>query len=147
MHSLPIGFSLDDARGVREPRGMLARQFGVDMHVVTADLATPRNLMLAVEQCHLTVEAMVASPYAASLAVLADDESDLGAAVIDMGAGTTTIAAFLGRPLHPCRRLRARGAARGPSTWRAGSAPESRMPSESKRSMALCWPVETMNGT
>ena len=34
MHSLPIGFSLDDARGVREPRGMLARQFGVDMHVV-----------------------------------------------------------------------------------------------------------------
>jgi cell division protein FtsA len=52
--------------------------------------------MLAVEQCHLTVEAMVASPYAASLAVLADDESDLGAAVIDMGAGTTTIAAFSG---------------------------------------------------
>ena len=96
MHSLPIGFSLDDARGVREPRGMLARQFGVDMHVATCDLATPRNLMLAVEQCHLTVEAMVASPYTAGLAVLADDESDLGSAVVDMGAGTTTIAAFAG---------------------------------------------------
>ncbi len=96
LHSLPIGFSLDDARGVREPRGMLARQFGVDMHVVTADLATPRNLMLAVEQCHLAVEAMVASPYTAGLSVLADDESDLGACVLDMGAGTTTMAAFAG---------------------------------------------------
>ncbi len=39
--------------------------------------------MLAVERCHLDVEAMVASPYVAGLSVLADDEADLGAAVID----------------------------------------------------------------
>jgi len=37
---------------------------------------------------------MAASPYVAGLAVLADDEADLGAIVVDMGAGTTTIAAF-----------------------------------------------------
>lgn len=96
LHSLPIGFSVDEARGVRDPRGMLARRFGVDMHVVTADIAPARNLMLAIERCHLTVEAMVASPYVAGLAVLADDEADLGAALIDMGAGTTTIATFSG---------------------------------------------------
>ena len=52
--------------------------------------------MLAVERCHLDVEAMVASPYVAGLSALADDEADLGAAVIDMGAGTTTIAVFSG---------------------------------------------------
>jgi cell division protein FtsA len=52
--------------------------------------------MLAVERCHLDVEAMVASPYVAGLAVLADDEADLGAVVIDLGAGTTTMAVFLG---------------------------------------------------
>ena len=78
------------------------------MHVVTADVAAARNLMLAVERCHLTVETMVAAPYVAGLAVLADDEADLGAALIDMGAGTTTMAVFSGRPLHPRRRLRAR---------------------------------------
>src|SRR5437870_854546 len=82
LHSMPIGYALDDARGVRDPRGMLARRFGVDMHVVTADIAAARNLMLAVERCHLSVEAMVATPYVAGLSVLADDESDLGAAVI-----------------------------------------------------------------
>jgi cell division protein FtsA len=73
---------------------MLARRFGVDMHVMTTDIAAARNLMLAVERCHLSVEAMVASPYVAGLSVLADDEADLGSAVIDMGAGTTTMAVF-----------------------------------------------------
>ena len=101
LHSVPIGFALDDARGIRDPRGMLARRFGVDMHVVTADTAAVRNLMLTVERCHLAVEAMVASPYVAGLAVLADDEADHGAAVIDMGAGTTTVAVFSsGRFIH-----------------------------------------------
>jgi cell division protein FtsA len=66
------------------------------MHVATTDVAAARNLMLAVERCHLDVEAMVASPYVASLAVLADDEADLGSAVVDMGAGTTTMAVFQG---------------------------------------------------
>jgi cell division protein FtsA len=101
LHSIPIGYSLDEARGVRDPRGMLASRLGVDMHVVTADTAPARNLMLAVERCHLEVEAVVAGPYVASLATLADDESDLGAAVIDMGAGTTTMAVFAdGRFIH-----------------------------------------------
>jgi cell division protein FtsA len=96
LHSLPLGYVVDDAAGVRDPRGMLARRFGIDMHVVTTDISVARNLMLTVERCHLDVEAMVTSPYVAGLSVLADDEPDLGAAVIDMGAGTTTIAVFAG---------------------------------------------------
>jgi cell division protein FtsA len=101
LHSMPIGFSLDEARGIRDPRGMLGRRFGVDMHVVTVDVAAARNLMLAIERCHLGVEAMVASPYTAGLSAIADDEADLGTAVVDLGAGTTTIAAFsAGRFIH-----------------------------------------------
>ena len=96
LHSLPVGYSLDAVTGIRDPRGMLGRRFGVDMHMATADFATARNLMLTVERSHLGVEAMVASPYVAGLSVLADDEADLGAAVIDMGAGTTTLAVFSG---------------------------------------------------
>jgi len=96
LHSLPIGYAIDGVRGIGEPRGMLAQQFAVDMHSVTADAAAIRNLMLVVERCHLAVEAMVAAPYVSGLAVLADDEADLGTAVIDMGAGTTTTAVFSG---------------------------------------------------
>ena len=101
LHSLPVGYSIDGVNGIRDPRGMLGARFGVDMHVATTDVAAARNLMLAVERCHLDVEAMAASPYVAGLAVLADDEADLGSAVVDLGAGTTTIAAFqAGRLLH-----------------------------------------------
>ena len=96
LHSLPVGYSIDGADGIRDPRGMLGGKFGVDMHIATIEIAAARNLMLAVERCHLDVEAMVASPYVAGLSVLADDEADLGAAVVDMGAGTTTLAVFAG---------------------------------------------------
>ncbi|MBI1204129.1 MAG: cell division protein FtsA [Rhodopseudomonas sp.] len=96
LHSLPIGYALDAAKGIREPRGMVGHKFGVDMHMVTADVATVRNLMLTVERSHLEVEAMVASPYVAGLACLADDEADLGSACIDLGSGTTSIAVFSG---------------------------------------------------
>jgi cell division protein FtsA len=102
LHSLPVSYSIDGANGIRDPRGMLGSRFGVDMHIATADIAAARNLILAVERCHLSVEAMVASPYVAGLSVLADDEADLGAAVIDMGAGTTTMAVFLGGRFVHC---------------------------------------------
>ena len=96
LHALPVGYTLDGVKGIRDPRGMLARQFGVDMNVVTADATVAKNLMLVVERCHLNVEAMAASPYVAGLSVLTDDEDDLGAAVVEMGAGTTTIATYSG---------------------------------------------------
>src|SRR4030081_730735 len=101
LHALPVGYALDGVKGIRDPRGMVARQFGVDMNVVTADATVAKNLMLVVERCHLNVEAMAASPYVAGLSVLTDDEADLGAAVIEMGAGTTTIATYsAGRFVH-----------------------------------------------
>jgi cell division protein FtsA len=96
LHALPVSYSLDGVKGVRDPKGMLVRQFGVDMNVVTADATVARNLMLVVERCHLNVEAMAASPYVAGLSVLTDDEADLGAAVVEMGAGTTTVAIYSG---------------------------------------------------
>jgi cell division protein FtsA len=96
LHAIPVGYSLDGVKGIRDPRGMVAKQFGVEMNVVTADSAVARNLMLVVERCHLHVEAVVASPYVAGLSALADDETALGAAVIEMGAGTTTMAVYSG---------------------------------------------------
>jgi cell division protein FtsA len=96
LHSMPIGYAVDGVRGVDEPRGMLGRTFGIDMHVVTTDVAAARNLMLVAERCHLEVETMVAAPYVAGLSAIADEEADLGAALIDLGAGTTTIAVFSG---------------------------------------------------
>jgi cell division protein FtsA len=94
LHSLPTGFSLDSTRGIREPKGMIGDELGADMHVVSCDSAAARNLMLAIERCHLDVEAVVSTPYAAGLSALVDDEAEMGAALVDMGGGTTTIGVF-----------------------------------------------------
>jgi cell division protein FtsA len=96
LHALPVGYALDGVKGIRDPKGMVARQFGVDMNVVTSDATVARNLMLVVERCHLDVEAMASAPYVAGLSVLTDDEADIGAAVVEMGAGTTTMAIYCG---------------------------------------------------
>jgi cell division protein FtsA len=94
LHSLPIGYSLDQNRGVHDPIGMFGETLGIDMHVVTADEAPLSNLELAINRCHLEIETVVATPYASGLAVLVDDEAELGVACIDMGGGTTTISVF-----------------------------------------------------
>src|ERR1700759_2007474 len=101
LHALPVSYALDGVKGIRDPKGMVARQFGIEANVVTADSTVVGNLMLVVERCHLTVEAIAASPYVAGLSVMTDGESDLSAAVVDMGAGTTSIATYsLGRFVH-----------------------------------------------
>ena len=101
VHSLPVGFSLDGERGIRDPRGMIGETLGVDMHVLTADAAPLRNLELCVNRAHLSVERMVATPYASGLAALVDDEADMGAACIDLGGGSTTISIFAnGKFMH-----------------------------------------------
>jgi cell division protein FtsA len=94
VHSLPIGYALDGARGIKDPCGMLGQRLSVDMHVVTAETAPVRNLELAVNRCHLEVETIVATPYASGLSTLVDDEGELGVACVDMGGGTTSMAIF-----------------------------------------------------
>jgi len=101
IHSVPVGFSIDDSRGIRDPRGMLGERLGVNMHVVTARAASVRNHGAAIGRSHLEVDALVVSPYAAGLSCLVEDEIALGVTVIDMGGGTTTIGVFFdGNLIH-----------------------------------------------
>src|ERR1700739_281768 len=74
LHALPVGYALDGVKGIRDPKGMVARRVAVDMKGVTADAPGAKNLMLVVERCHINIEAMAASPYVAGISVLTDDE-------------------------------------------------------------------------
>jgi cell division protein FtsA len=94
IHSIPIGYTIDGSRGIRDPRGMYGERLGVDMHLITAAAGPLRNLRTCIERCHLDIQALVIAPYASGLASLVEDEMDLGVTVIDMGGGTTTIAVF-----------------------------------------------------
>jgi cell division protein FtsA len=100
LHAVPTDFRIDGIGGIREPRGMVGERLAADMHIASCDSAPARNLTLAIERCHLEVEAMVAAPYASALSVISEDEAEMGVAVLDMGAGTTTAAVFAGGRLQ-----------------------------------------------
>ena len=94
LHAQPALYAVD-GNFVENPVGFHADRLGMDIHVVTADTPPIRNLDLAVRSAHLGVRTMVASPAAASLAVLAREERELGVALIEIGAGVTNIAVHL----------------------------------------------------
>jgi cell division protein FtsA len=94
IHALPIGYSLDGQRGIRDPLGMGGERLGVDVAVVSAETLAMRNIELVLHRCHLQIEALVATPYASGLATLVDDEAQLGVAAIDFGGATTTVSVF-----------------------------------------------------
>lgn len=94
IHSIPVGYTVDGSRGIRDPRGMVGERLGVRLHVVTAAANPVRNLIGCIGRCHLGVEGFVMSPYAAGLSCLVEDEMDLGVTLVDMGGGTTSISVF-----------------------------------------------------
>jgi cell division protein FtsA len=94
VHAIPVGYTIDGNRGVRDPRGMFGQRLGVNLHLVSVDAATMRNQSRCIGRCHLDIEARVVSPYASALGCLVEDEIELGVTLVDMGGGTTSIAVF-----------------------------------------------------
>jgi len=96
LHAQPAHYTLDGAHGVANPKGLHAERLGVDIHVMLADGAPVRNLTEVVQNAHLQVEQVVASPIAAALACLTPEERELGVALVEFGAEVTTISVHAG---------------------------------------------------
>jgi cell division protein FtsA len=94
LHTAPVRYHIDDAHGIRDPLGMFGQRLSVEVNAVTVEPGPLRNLALAVGRCHLDVKDYVITPYAGARAVLAGDEFVLGSTYVEMGGGTTGIAAF-----------------------------------------------------
>lgn len=101
IHAVPVGYSIDGSPLTPDPRGMHGQTLGVRMTVVSAAESAVRNLLTCVARCHLEARDLVVSPYAAGLAALVEDERDLGTTIVEMGAGTTSLAVFYeGAAIH-----------------------------------------------
>ena len=96
LHAQPAHYTLDGAHGVANPRGLHAERLGVDIHVMLADGAPIRNLIEAVQNAHLDVEAVVAAPIAAGHACLSPEERELGTALVEIGGEVTNVSLYAG---------------------------------------------------
>lgn len=94
IHAIPIGFEVDGECGIHDPRGLHGRELGVRMHSVSSNTSALHNLAACISRCHLELRDLVIAPYAAGLGCLVEDEIDLGATVVDIGAGTTSLGIF-----------------------------------------------------
>jgi cell division protein FtsA len=101
VHGFPLGFTVDATPGADDPRGMICDTLLARLHLVDAAQPSLRTLGSCLLRCDLDIEELVSAPFAAGLATLVEDEKQLGATVIDMGGGTTTLAVFAdGHVLH-----------------------------------------------
>ena len=94
LHTIPQEFIVDGQEDVRDPLGMSAVRLEVKVHIVTGAVSAAQNIVKCVRRCGLEVHDLVLQPLASSLAVLNDDEKDLGVCLVDIGGGTTDIAVF-----------------------------------------------------
>ena len=94
LHILNQEFIIDGQEDVREPIGMNGIRLEVKVHIVTGSISAVQNIMKCVRRCGLEVGDVVLQPLASSMAVLSEDEKDLGVCLVDIGGGTTDIAVF-----------------------------------------------------
>lgn len=94
LHVLTQEFIIDGQEDVREPIGMSGLRLEAKVHIVTGAISAVENVVKCVKRCGLEVNDLILHPLASSLAVLTDDERELGVALVDIGAGTTDVMIF-----------------------------------------------------
>lgn len=100
LHTLPFNFKVDDQDYIEDPLGMNASRLEVETHIITTLKSNFHNLRKAVRAAGVEVDNVVLSGYASSIAVLTDDEKELGVGVVDMGGSTSNIVIHVGNAIR-----------------------------------------------
>src|SRR6478736_3911271 len=95
LHVLPREYIVDAQDGIRDPIGMSGVRLGAKVNLVTAATSCVQNVIRCAERCNLVVADVVLEALASSEAVLSDDEREIGAAVVDIGGGTTDVLLYV----------------------------------------------------
>jgi cell division protein FtsA len=95
IHVIPRDFKVDSQEGIKDPVGMTGVRLESEAHIITGMATSLRNLEKVINDLGLEVDGFVFAGLAASEVVLSETEKELGAVVVDMGAGTTSLSAFV----------------------------------------------------
>jgi cell division protein FtsA len=94
IHVLTQDFNVDGQEGFSNPLGIRGRQLTVHLHLVYNASAVVQNIVNAVNKSGVLVEGVVLQQLASAESILSQDEKELGSIVVDIGGGTTDIAAY-----------------------------------------------------
>tara|TARA_B100001029_G_C15059589_1_gene457236 strand:- start:1161 stop:2429 length:1269 start_codon:yes stop_codon:yes gene_type:complete len=94
LHILPQEFNVDNHKGIKDPLGMVGHRLEASVHLVTSDLRNEKNIETCLRNVGLEIKNFVLNPLASAEAVLDHNEKNLGAAVVDIGGGTTDVIVY-----------------------------------------------------
>ncbi len=100
LHTLPFNFKVDDQDFIEDPAGMNASRLEVETHIITTQKSNLNNLRKAVKAAGVEVENIILGGYASAIAVLNEDERELGVALVDMGGSTSNIVIHSGNAIR-----------------------------------------------
>lgn len=95
IHVIPGNFSVDSQDGIKDPVGMSGVRLEAEAHLITGSSTAMRNLTKCINEIGADATSMVFSGLAAAEAVLTETEKELGVVLVDIGAGTTSIVAYV----------------------------------------------------
>lgn len=95
IHVIPRDFKVDSQEGVKDPVGMTGVRLESETHIITGMSTALRNMEKCIQDLGVTVDNFVFSGLAAAEVVLSETEKELGVAVIDIGSGSTSLAAYV----------------------------------------------------
>ena len=94
LHAIPQEYSLDGHNGVKDPIGMRGFRLDVDTHIITVDQSSLENLCECVRKAGMKSDGLVLNALGSAESALSSDEIEEGVVLVDIGAGTTDVAAF-----------------------------------------------------
>ena len=101
LHSLVQDFYVDSRSGIKDPVDMLAHRLDTKILLVLGSSPIIQNQKKCVQKAGLNIQKIVFQTLADAEVVLSAEEKDMGAVVIDIGAGTTNYIAYCGgSPVH-----------------------------------------------
>ncbi len=100
IHVLPYNFRVDDQDFIEDPFGMNASRMEVDVNIIMTQKSNLSNLKKAVRSAGIEIDGIVLSGYASAIAVMGDDEKELGVAVIDLGGQTSNLVIHVGNSIR-----------------------------------------------
>jgi len=94
IHVLPQEWIIDGEPGIKNPVGHAGMKVEANLHVITGNVVSAKNIKKCVETVGLSISQMVLEPLASSEAVLSHEEKESGVVLVDIGGGTTDVAIF-----------------------------------------------------
>lgn len=96
---VPRQYLVDGLDGISDPRGMIGVRLEVEATVITGAKTAIHNLMRCVEKADLHISGVILMSLASGQMALSKDEKTMGTVLVDIGAGSCTLAAFEGGSL------------------------------------------------